>query len=151
MAIGSAMLYVANARILANFIFGGILERHPRLNMVSVESGIGWIPFFLEALDYQQVETAPGTVGRLSLTPTEYFRRQCAACFWFESSPQLVPQIEYLGVENCLFETDFPHPTCLYPRPVERALERFAGQTEEFRRKVLGGNAIRIYRLPVPG
>jgi uncharacterized protein len=151
LAIGSAMLYVANARILANFIFGGILERHPGLNMVSVESGIGWIPFFLEALDYQQVETAPGTVGRLSLTPTEYFRRQCAACFWFESSPQLVSQIEYLGVDNCLFETDFPHPTCLYPRPVERALERFTGQTEEFRRKVLGGNAIRIYGLPVPG
>jgi uncharacterized protein len=150
LAIGSSMIYLGNARIIANFVFGGIFERHPRLKMVSVESGIGWMPFFLEALDYQQLETAPTSKTRLSLTPSEYFRRQCAGCFWFESSSLLIPHIKWLGEDNCLFETDFPHPTCLYPDPIERAMKVFEEESDEFRRKVFGGNAVRIYNLPVP-
>jgi predicted TIM-barrel fold metal-dependent hydrolase len=149
LAIGSAVLYLGNARVIANMIYGGVLERHPTLRVVSVESGVGWLPFFLQALDYQLKDTAPRLEQQLSLTPTEYFRRQMAACFWFEQD-LLVPNIEWLGIDNCLFETDFPHPTCLYPDPVERALAVFEGVDDSFRRKVFGGNAARIYNLPVP-
>jgi uncharacterized protein len=149
LAVGSAMLYLGNARVLANFVYGGIFERHPDLKFVSVESGVGWLPFFLQALDYQLLETAPESHKALSLMPSEYFRRQCAACFWFEDE-LLIPAIEYLGADNCLFETDFPHPTCLYPNPVERALKVFDGQSDDFKRKVFGGNAARIYNLPIP-
>ena len=61
-----------------------MLERFPTLKFVSVESGIGWMPFFLEALDYQVCETAPGAIDELSMPPSEYFRRQMYGCFWFE-------------------------------------------------------------------
>ena len=47
-----------------------------------------------------------------------------------------------------MFETDFPHPTCLYPNPVERALETFKDVGDDFKRKIFGGNAVRIYNLP---
>jgi len=149
LAIGSAVLYQSNARVIANMIYGGIPERHPDLKIVSVESGIGWLPFFLQALDYQLGETAPGLRKQLSLLPSEYFRRQFAACFWFERD-LLVPAIEYVGIDNCLFETDFPHPTCLYPAPLEGTLAALKDVPENFRRKVMGGNAARIYNLPVP-
>ncbi len=149
LALGSAMIFLSNGRVIANLIFGGILERHPRLRVASVESGVGWLPFFLQALDYQLADTAPNLQKKLSLKPSEYFRRQMAACFWFESD-LLIPSIEWLGVDNCLFETDFPHPTCLYPDPVTRALEVFKDVDETFRRKAFGGNAIRFYGLPTP-
>jgi predicted TIM-barrel fold metal-dependent hydrolase len=148
-ALGSVMLYLGNARVLANFIYGGIFERHPTLKFVSVESGVSWLPFFLQALDYQLLETAPHRRRALSLKPSEYFRRQCAACFWFEDE-LLLPGIEYLGVDNCMFETDFPHPTCLYPDPLERALKVFEGADPVLKKKVFGANAARIYNLPVP-
>jgi predicted TIM-barrel fold metal-dependent hydrolase len=147
LAVGTTMLFLSNARVLGNFIFGGIFERHPDLKFVSVESGIGWLPFTLQAMDYQMQETAP--TSKLSLTPTEYFRRQCAGCFWFENE-LLVDSIEYIGQDNALFESDFPHPTCLYPSPVERALKAFDGQSDELKTKVFGGNAARIYNLPLP-
>ena len=51
LALGSAMMYLSNARVIANIIYSGVLERFPDLKIVSVESGVGWIPFFLEALD----------------------------------------------------------------------------------------------------
>jgi len=150
LALGSGMLYLSNARVIGNLIFGGVLERHPGLKVVSVESGVGWLPFYLQALDYQLDETAPELRTKLSLKPSEFFRRQFAACFWFENE-LLLPSIEYLGIDNCLFESDYPHPTCLYPNPVERALEVFEGADDVLRRKVFGENAVRIYQLPVNG
>ncbi|MCU0274353.1 MAG: amidohydrolase, partial [Acidimicrobiales bacterium] len=91
LAIGSAMMYLSNASVMANLIFGGVLERHPTVQFVSVESGVGWIPFFLQSLDYQLQQSTPGVYGtKLSLTPTEYFKRQMHACFWFED--QGVPE-----------------------------------------------------------
>ena len=45
--------FMGNARTIAQLICGGICHRFPDLNFVSVESGIGWIPFALEALDWQ--------------------------------------------------------------------------------------------------
>jgi predicted TIM-barrel fold metal-dependent hydrolase len=148
LSLGSVMLFLNNARVVGNLIVSGMLDRHPGLNVVSVESGIGWIPFFLEALDYQIKEMDPDSVRHLSLTPVEYFKRQIYSCFWFERD-QLAQTIEDVGEDNCLFETDFPHSTCLYPEPVSQVSTALAGASAETVAKVLGGNAARLYRLPV--
>ncbi len=149
LALGSAMIYLGNARVLGNFIYSGILERYPSMKIVSVESGIGWLPFALEAMDYQLEETAPSARKYLSMKPSEYFARQIYACFWFESY-DLMHVIESLGVDHCMFETDFPHPTCLYPDSVSRITKALENADEEFRRKVLSENAVNLYNLPLP-
>jgi predicted TIM-barrel fold metal-dependent hydrolase len=146
LALGSAMLYLSNARILANLIYAGVCERFPTLKVVSVESGIGWVPFLLEALDYQLVETAPETRDQLSIKPSDYFRRQIYACFWFEQR-DLSTLLEAVGVENCLFETDFPHPTCLYPDSLHRASRALDDVPPDVQRKVLSTNAAGVYAL----
>jgi predicted TIM-barrel fold metal-dependent hydrolase len=148
LALGSAMMYLGNARVIGNLIYSGVLERFPTLSVVSVESGVGWIPFVLEALDYQIQETSPGTMERLTMKPSEYFRRQMYACFWFEER-SIVSTIEAVGVDNCLFETDFPHPTCLYPDPLARVSVSLADVDDTFRAKVLSENAARVYSLPL--
>jgi uncharacterized protein len=150
LAIGSSMIYLGNARVIGNFIYSGILERYPTLQLVSVESGIGWIPFVLEALDWQLLETAPSATEYLTMKPSDYFRRQIFSCFWFESE-HLVPMIEAVGVDNCMYETDFPHPTCLYPDSLAHVERALAGVSDTFRRKVLSENAVRVYSLPLPG
>ena len=61
-----------------------MLDRFPELKIVSVESGAGWIPFILEALDYEMDENAPRRRRALSLLPSEYFKRQIYATTWFE-------------------------------------------------------------------
>ena len=149
LAIGSAMMYLSNARIIANLIFSGVLERFPDVEFVSVESGIGWIPFFLESLDYQMHESSPSAVEALSMLPSEYFRRQVYGCFWFEHR-MLAPVIDALGASQVLFETDFPHPTCLYPDPLGSAEAALAGMDEEVQRKVLQDNAAALYKVPLP-
>ena len=150
LAIGSAMMYLSNASVMANLIFSGVLERHPSVQFVSVESGIGWIPFFLESLDYQQEQSTPGTYGtKFSLTPKEYFQRQMNACFWFEEAG--VPEaVAALGDTNVLFETDYPHPTCLYPDSLSLAAAAVRSLPELSRRRVMSDNAVRLYNLPLP-
>ncbi len=146
LAIGSAMVMIGNARVLANLLYSGVLERHPRLRVVSVESGIGWIPFMLQCLDYELTEAAPGT-DWLTMKPSEYFRRQVYSCFWFEQT-DLPRVIASVGEDNVMFETDFPHPTCLYPNSIALATGLQELNTE-VRRKVLSTNAAQLYRIPL--
>jgi predicted TIM-barrel fold metal-dependent hydrolase len=146
LALGSTSLFMENARVLGNLLLSGILERYPRVKIVSVESGIGWIPFLLEALDYEWSETGAASELALSMTPSEYFRRQIYACFWFERTGPM-KLIEAIGEDNVLFETDFPHPTCQYPDVQEYVAEVTADWSDTRRRKILQDNAARLYKL----
>ena len=147
-AIGGAMLYLNNARVVINSVYAGIFDRFPDLKMVSVESGIGWVPFIMQAADYQGIENAPEQMAKMSRKPSEYFRDNWYATFWFEAeNKDLQGLIDEVGEDNCLFETDFPHPTCLYPKPLEAVESQMSSLRPETRRKVLGENAAQLYRV----
>jgi predicted TIM-barrel fold metal-dependent hydrolase len=147
-AVGGSMLFLNNARVVINSVYAGIFDRFPQLKMVSVESGMGWIPFILETMDYEILENAPEQAAELSRAPSEYFKDHWYATFWFErNGGDLQGLIDSVGEDNVMFETDFPHPTCLYPSPLETVEEIMSTLRPETRRKVLGGNAAALYRL----
>ena len=114
--------------------------------MVSVESGVGWIPFILEALDYEMSENAPKQLAHMSMLPSEYFKRNLFATFWFEKN-NMPGADRSVGEDSVLFETDFPHPTCLYPKPLDTVAEKMSTLAPEVQRKILGENAAKLYRL----
>ncbi len=147
-AIGGASLFQNNSRVLLNSAYAGIFDRHPDLKMVSVESGIGWVPFMLEAMDYELEENAPEHALKLQKRPSEYFRDNWYATFWFESGRgDLQHLVDAVGEDNIMFETDFPHPTCLHPDPLELVGERVATLRPSSQRKIMGENAAALYRI----
>lgn len=146
LAVGSANLFMGNARLIGNLIYSGVPDRFPDLKFVSVESGVGWIPFFLEILDHQMHETAPNELGHLSLLPSEYFKRQFFGCFWFERTT-IKPTVEFVGNGCVMFETDFPHPTCYYPRDDAGLLAALEGLSVPDIRAIMGENAAALYRI----
>jgi uncharacterized protein len=148
LAIGGTLLFIGNARVVTNLILSGIFDRHPDLQTVSVESGVGWIPFILETLDYEMSENAPQELAAMKKMPSEYFKSNVYATFWFENNRNKLPDlVEAVGEDRILFETDFPHPTCLYPSPLQSVEAKMATLSDEARRKILGGNAKQLYRL----
>jgi uncharacterized protein len=148
LAIGGTLLFIGNARVVTNLILSGMFDRHPDLKMVSVESGVGWVPFILETLDYEMAENAPRELAQLKKMPSEYFRSNLYATFWFEKNRNKLPDlIEAVGEDNILFETDFPHPTCMYPSPLASVAEKMTTLPPETRRKIMGENARKLYRL----
>ncbi|MGE0387386.1 MAG: amidohydrolase family protein [Gammaproteobacteria bacterium] len=142
LATASVTSCLGNIRAMTNLIFSGLLDRYPALKFVSVESGIGWVPFLIEFCEYQYDESA---VTHLKLRPTDYFRRNIYASYWFESDAAGV--IARLGADNIMFETDYPHPTCLYPGVREKIRQTLGGLAEDVQRKVLYENAARVYGI----
>jgi len=144
MAAMSLVLFTGNIRCVTNLIVSGLLDRFPRLAFVSVESGVGWVPFVIDALDYQIDENMGPKRGGLKLRAREYFQRQIYASYWFETG-SVAPAIAALGEDNIMFETDFPHPTCLYPEVSKVVNESLGSQPERVQRKVLYETAARLY------
>lgn len=152
----TAQLFLDNSNAVMDIILGGLCHRFPKLNFVSVESGIGWVPFILEAMDWQWLNSGCREEHpEMDLLPSEYFKRQVYACFWFEQASAL-KAIEAIGADNFLYETDFPHPTSMSPGPNSVAVypkdfieENLGGLAESDLRKVLQTNAARLYHLEV--
>ena len=90
-------------------------HRFPNLNFVSVESGFGWVPSFVESMDWQWLNSGAHEAYPEMELPSFYFRRQVYGMFWFETEA-LQRQVD-LFPDNLMFETDFPHPTSLSPGP----------------------------------
>jgi predicted TIM-barrel fold metal-dependent hydrolase len=148
LAICGSLLFIGNARVVTNVILAGMFDRHPDLKMVSVESGVGWIPFILETLDYEMSENAPNELAKLKKMPSEYFASNLYATFWFENNRNKLPDlIEAVGEDSILFETDFPHPTCLYPNPLKTVHDKMATLPVATQKKIYGENARKLYRL----
>ena len=147
-AVGGSMLFLSNAKVVINSVYAGIFDRHPNLKMVSVESGIGWIPFILETMDYEILENAPEQAKELQRLPSEYFKDHWWATFWFEKHQgDLQGLIDKVGENNVMFETDYPHPTCLYPDPLGTVGEVYGELRPDTQRKILGDNAAALYRI----
>jgi predicted TIM-barrel fold metal-dependent hydrolase len=142
--ISGAMIFFNNGKVVSNLIYSGMLDRFPDIKFVSVESGVGWVPFLMEALDYQLQEIAE--TRSFDLKPSEYFQRNFYACFWFEKE-DLSHTLRRVGIDNCLFETDFPHPTSLHP--IDNLEERLSGLTPEERKKVMSLNSAKLYNIAI--
>jgi predicted TIM-barrel fold metal-dependent hydrolase len=149
LAAYSTIAYLDNARIVTNLILSGLLDKWPNVKFVSVESGVGWVPGVIEGLEYQLYEMCPDEAKLLKRTPREYFRDQIYACWWFESfGPRYA--IKEFGPYNFLFETDFPHPTCLYPDSQRHVAEVMASLTPFERQRMLQDNGAELYKIPIP-
>jgi uncharacterized protein len=140
--------FLANSPLISNLIFSGLLLKHPRLKIFSAESGIGWVPFLLEAMDYQWHENLLPDVRRdvwKAALPSEIFRRNFYVSYWFEQWG-LTHTLDMLE-DNIMFETDFPHGTALTDRTTAQVAEGFAAMTPTVRQKVLRDNAARLFSL----
>ena len=150
LAVLATQFYMSNVRIITNLCMSDIFDRYPNVKVVSAESGIGWVPFALEAMEYQldEMVTDPAEVKLQSRRPTEYFRSNVYVMSWFERSAMKV--LDDIGVDNVMLMTDIPHPTCLFPD----TREYFASVTEDLdpvvRRKIVQDNGAKVYGIELP-
>jgi predicted TIM-barrel fold metal-dependent hydrolase len=130
----------------AELVAFGVLERHPHLQLLFLESSGGWVPFWLERLD-EQAESFGDFCPEMKLRPSEYFARQCFVSYEIDetSLPLLAPVI---GEERIVWGSDYPHHDATFPGAVLRLRRTIASMAQPARRLVLGDNARRAYGLP---
>jgi predicted TIM-barrel fold metal-dependent hydrolase len=148
MAITAPLFAMGTARTLLCFALSGLLDKYPGLKLVSVESGVGWLPYMIEAMEYQLDEMMPNEGRHLQRRPREYFRDHFFGTFWFEVE-SFKKAVEVIGPNNFLLETDYPHPTCLYP-PADHIARVVKDLSEHERARILQDNAAELYRVKLP-
>jgi uncharacterized protein len=130
----------------AQLIAFGVLERHPGLRCVFLESSGGWAPFWLERLD-EQASSFGGFCPDMVLRPSEYFARQCAISFEVDERtlPALAP---FVGASRIVWGSDYPHHDATFPGAVDAIRATVAPCPTATQVRVLGLNARELYRLP---
>ena len=149
MAMGThhaLILFMDQYLTLAGLVYGGVFERHPELQVLVLECGGGWIAHWMDRFDefleaYDWALTAP-----LSLTPSEYFRRNCVISF-DPGERTMGAMADLAGEDNLIWASDFPHSDAKYPGVVDELMERVEDLTAERQRKIVGANAARVYRI----
>ena len=133
-------------RTLHHLVVGGVFERHPELQVLVLECGGGWIAHWMDRFDefleaYDWALPAP-----LSLTPSEYFRRNCVISF-DPGERTMGAMADLAGEDNLIWASDFPHSDAKYPGVVDELLEHVEHLPGGRQRKIVGENAARIYRI----
>lgn len=135
---------VTPAQIIPQLIFSGITERFPGLKCVFPEAGVGGLNYVIAACDHEWECRHLWTEG-IKTRPSETVRRQMYVNFWFEAEG--IKLRHDIGIDNIMWESDFPHVASYYPRSwqeIERVLE---GVPADDRRKMLYENALRVYQI----
>jgi uncharacterized protein len=140
--VSTSRLCATPAQLIPNLIFSGILDRYLRLRWACAETGFGWVSYVLEACDHEWQQRRLWTQGVKS-RPSEVFRRQIYVDFWYEKAG--IELRDLVGVDNIMWESDYPHIAATYPRSWSFVEESLAGVPEVERKKMCYGNALRLY------
>ena len=144
--INALIYHIGCAATMSNFMVSGLLDKYTELKVGLIESGMGWVPFWLEGMEHQLDEFRTQENRGLKLRPKEYFKKHFWVSFWFEHYAPTV-MLEEIGVDRVMFETDYPHPTSLYPGVQDKLVATLGGYDYATRKLVLESNASKLYNL----
>ncbi|MBO3459799.1 amidohydrolase [Aetokthonos hydrillicola Thurmond2011] len=130
---------------LLALIEGGVLERHPQLKVGFLESGCGWLPYWLWRLDEEYENLYWEVKDNVRMKPSEYFRRQCFIAIE-PYEPYLAEIIQYIGSDNLIFGSDYPHMDHK-PNIVKKIIELETLLSRETVQKIIWDNPVRFYGL----
>ena len=129
----------------ATFFQYGVFDRFPRLRVVVLESGAGWIGYWLDRADAIYRHTGLGGTVQLKEPPSYYFKRQC----YISADPDersIAAMTQLVGEDRFFWASDYPHPD--HPGDyIEELRGMVAGMTSTARRGVLGENVARAFNL----
>jgi hypothetical protein len=142
-------------RSLWHLMFSGVFERHPNLQFVLTELGIGWLGDTLDQLDhfYERMKTndecsesifGGPTVAKMSLRPSEYFARQCriGASFLY---PKDCANRHEIGLDRIMWGSDYPHVEGTHPFTREHLRLTFEGVAPDEVQQLVGLNTAELY------
>ncbi len=133
---------------LTNWIVNGLPERFPKLKVLWIESGLAWVPFMMQRLDNEYMMRS-SEAPALKRRPSDYMREM-----FFSSQPMEMTDMGALeqtfrmikADSQLLYSSDYPHwdfdlPSTIYDLPF---------LSEQAKRNILGGNAVRVFNLKLP-
>jgi predicted TIM-barrel fold metal-dependent hydrolase len=133
--------------LLGEIILNGVHDRFPDLKFVSVEAGIGWVPYFLEQMNDRYERNRRWAKVKLDRQPSSYVKTNWM--FTFVIDHYGVTNRHAIGVDNVMWSTDYPHHGCDWPHSRKTVADMFEGVPADERRKITFENCAKLYGIKV--
>jgi predicted TIM-barrel fold metal-dependent hydrolase len=130
---------------IATFVWGCVFDRFPKLRIVSVESGVGWLGYLIERMDHVWDKHRFWTHCELTRPPSEIFRDHVLATFQEDRIGMKIALD--IGAESLMWANDYPHTDTTWPESRRVIAEHFHDFPARERDLIVGGNAARLYGL----
>jgi len=139
------LMPIAMVDCAADLLWSPVLRKFPTLRFAFSEAGVGWVPFFLERVDYVYERHRFWTHQDFGdKRPSEVFREHVVLCFI--SDRVGIEQRHAVGIENITWECDYPHSDTIWPRAPEILMEQFEGVPDAEIHQITHENAMRHFR-----
>lgn len=145
-AVSIALFGCNSMYAYADLVFSPVFHRHPNLKFALSEGGVGWLPYMMERCDqvwekhrfYQNIDQ--------SERPSELYRKHIFGCF-IEDKAGLDAR-HVIGIDNMLWEADYPHSDSMWPESRKRAEETFADIPDDEVHRIVELNPRRLFNFP---
>ena len=135
--------------IAVEFLFSGLLDKFPRLNVVLVEGNIGWIPTVLEQTDDMFLRFRFFADGEgMKMLPSEYFYRNLWSTFMVDTHG--MANRYKCNIDKIMWSTDYPHTGTDWPNSRVTLERNFRGLPYDEVKKMVHDNARGLYKMDVP-
>ena len=131
--------------LIGQLVFSGVFDRHPDLTVVFAEGGIAWAADAIYVMDKIFRSYYSILKPKLPEMPSFYWKRNCLATFM--DDPVGIDLMHRIGADNAMWSIDYPHPESVYGESGAIAKHIYETLGHEDAKKVLGGNAARLYQL----
>ena len=132
--------------IMFELIMSGLFDRIPKLQIIGVETEIGWIPEALEQVDNFYWRNRAHTGIAIKHLPSHYFRNNFTCTFIQDRTG--INNRHAIGIRNIAWSTDYPHHGCDWPYSRKIVAETMGDVPESERYWILAGNMVELYGLP---
>jgi len=131
--------------IMGEIILTGVHDRFPKLKFVSVEAGVGWVPYYTEQMDDRYDRNKYWAKIKLEKQPSAYVRSNW--WFTFIIDHYGVANRHAIGIDNIMWSTDYPHHGCDWPQSRRVVAEMMKDVPAAEWRKIVFENAARLYGI----
>ncbi len=130
---------------IAVLVYSGIFDRHRGLKIVLAETGIGWIPYFLERMESVYDRHRHHLKSQISRRPTDIFHEHMFATFQEDAAGLTLRNT--LGVKNIMWASDYPHTDTTWPDSVKVVDRYFANVPAGDQKRILADNCAELYGI----
>jgi predicted TIM-barrel fold metal-dependent hydrolase len=142
---GLAGVFSTVPATMSQLLFTGVFERFPDLHISLIETGVGWIPHYLEAADDRYWRNRSWGDIPLREPPSYYWYRNMSATFIIDRSG--IALRHWVGVDNMMWSSDYPHHGNDWPYS-RKVINEMMGHIDPGERaRICGQNAVRIFKL----
>jgi len=144
--VGISLFALNSANATAELLCSPVFHNYPGVKFVLSEGGIGWVPYMLERLDYVWDRHRWYNDINREIPPSQLFHSNMYAPFIYDDAG--IHSRHLIGIENIMFESDYPHSDSNWPHTRKMLEESLANVPDDECRLIAEGNARRVYNFP---